>query len=441
MSDSSQEDEGVLHCYELLSVQYLEHATDDHLWERLCRWASHHRQKRSCCDEEEEETAKSPYSLASLVTSLPKELWFIVVLLREHPDRFSDFVAAREAEERQSPPVERDRLVANYLESFRLTELHLDTIYRGGGDDVRPPIAIFRCCPNAKLLSLKNNCLDSLPPDIGRLRHLEKLCLTNNRLQNGSIPYTLAFCTSLEELYLDDNLLDALPSVLLRMPSLKTVHRHGNHNYFKSTFMWYHTDVTGRILFSGGSQMDETSQTVLSQFKRRNGAQTLQYLCATTIVSARINFYAAEIPYRLKNYISDLCACLNLCGAEDCPVVREVEEPGYKVFTFRNPYLGNTCVPFLHWACDHDCARDIEVPARREQIRSAMEQDKRYENYVRESVDKSASSSNVSLANQGETESTNESLMKPLAGKNSGTIPLNTPNSGGPYYTPSCEIL
>ena len=26
------------------------------------------------------------------------------------------------------------------------------------------------------------------------------------------------------------------------------IHRHGNHNYFKSTFMWYHTDVTGRIL-------------------------------------------------------------------------------------------------------------------------------------------------------------------------------------------------
>ena len=96
-----------------------------------------------------------------------------------------------------------------------------------------------------------------------RLQHLKQLYLTNNRLQNGSIPYTLEFCTNLEELYLDDNLLDALPSILLvrisndlsiyvdsmscyvsyfqfpqRIKSLKKVHRHGNHNYFKSTFMW-----------------------------------------------------------------------------------------------------------------------------------------------------------------------------------------------------------
>ena len=48
-----------------------------------------------------------------------------------------------------------------------------------------------------------------------------------------SIPYTLDFCRKLKEIYLDNNLLDALPSVLLSMTSLKTVHRHGNHNYFK----------------------------------------------------------------------------------------------------------------------------------------------------------------------------------------------------------------
>ena len=44
------------------------------------------------------------------------------------------------------------------------------------------------------------------------------------------------------------------------------------------------------------------------------------------------------------------------------------------MYTFKNPYLGNTCVPFLHWACSLDCARDIEVPARLEQLQSAEEQ-------------------------------------------------------------------
>ena len=61
------------------------------------------------------------------------------------------------------------------------------------------------------------------------------------RLQNSSIPYTLSFCTKLKTLLLDDNLLDALPGFLLKMHTLETVHRHGNHNYFKATFMWYHT--------------------------------------------------------------------------------------------------------------------------------------------------------------------------------------------------------
>lgn len=220
-----------------------------------------------------------------------------------------------------------------------------------------------------------------MPPDIGRLNQLTKLYLTNNRLQNGAIPYTLAFCSKLEELYLDDNLLDALPSVLQRMPSLKTVHRHGNHNYFKSTFMWYHTDVTGRILATHPNEQAEQQPPQLQE------QADLQYLAAKTIIASRINFYSAEIPSRLKNYISDLCIHVNLCEAEDCTTVKNVSKPGYKVFTFRNPYLGNTCVPFLHWACDYDCARDIEIPARRQQILAAIEQDKMYENYVRESVD------------------------------------------------------
>merc|ERR1712060_600230 len=60
--------------------------------------------------------------------------------------------------------------------------------------------------------------------------------------------------------------------------------------------------------------------------------------------------------------------------------------PSYKVFTFKNPYLGNTCVPFQHWACSLACAREVEIPARREQLQDRKEQDRQYERYVRESV-------------------------------------------------------
>lgn len=241
--------------------------------------------------------------------------------------------------------------------------------------------------------------MDHIPPDIGRLSKLEKLYLTNNRLQNGSIPYTLAFCRNLKELYLDDNLLDALPSVLLRIPSLSTVHRHGNHNYFKSTFMWYHTDVTGRILPTNPSADQDVQPVHHHQQQYIHDGVNLQNLAARAIIASRINFYAAEIPFRLKNYISDMVNTVNPC--ENCSTIKDINESGFKVFTFRNPYLGNTCVPFLHWACDYNCARDIEIPARREQILSALEQDKLYEDYVRQAVDlmpsTSRSLSNVSI--------------------------------------------
>lgn len=55
---------------------------------------------------------------------------------------------------------------------------------------------------------------------------------------------------------------------------------------------------------------------------------------------------------------------------------------GFKVITFKNPYLGNTCVPFQHWACSIDCARALEVPARNEQIAAACELDLEYEQYI-----------------------------------------------------------
>ena len=41
------------------------------------------------------------------------------------------------------------------------------------------------------------------------------------------------FISMLREVYLDNNLLDALPCILLRVANLRRVHRHGNHNYFK----------------------------------------------------------------------------------------------------------------------------------------------------------------------------------------------------------------
>ena len=60
---------------------------------------------------------------------------------------------------------------------------------------------IFRC-PNVKYLSLKYNGLESLPCDIGRMKSLEYLALTNNKLSVWSLPYSLTFLSRLHTLLL-----------------------------------------------------------------------------------------------------------------------------------------------------------------------------------------------------------------------------------------------
>ena len=100
---------------------------------------------------------------------------------------------------------------------------------------------------------------------------------------------------------------------------------------------------------------------------------SLQYLCGLSLASGRINFFHGDfLPNRLKNQLSEQVTELNLCG--NCHAVKQVGDSGFKIFTFKNPYLGNTCVPFLHWACSYECAQAIEIPARKQQLSSAKEQ-------------------------------------------------------------------
>lgn len=163
-------------------------------------------------------------------------------------------------------------------------------------------LQIFKC-PNVKLLSLKYNCLDKLPVDIGRMKNLRFLALTNNKLQVQSIPYSLTFCRKLKTLMLDNNLLDALPGFLLKMPAIRTVHRHGNHNYFKSTFMWYHTDVGYRIIPSEGAHSES----------ERNPS-SLQFWAAKTVIGMKIDFFEdPSISVILQEYLSEIYHQFKVC--------------------------------------------------------------------------------------------------------------------------------
>jgi len=119
---------------------------------------------------------------------------------------------------------------------------------------------------------------------------------------------------------LDNNLLDALPGFLLKMLSLETVHRHGNHNYFKSTFMWYHTDVNERILAVSGS-----AEFLPSSLRH---PRSLQFWCAKSIVGSKINFFAVRkvIAPKLRDFIASVYGQFNVCGC--CNKAKLCDQPG-----------------------------------------------------------------------------------------------------------------
>lgn len=55
---------------------------------------------------------------------------------------------------------------------------------------------------------------------------------------------------------------------------------------------------------------------------------------------------------------------------------------GYTTVTFLTPYLGNTCVPFQHWACSKECVVAIEVPAKKLQLEGSKRLDYEYSHYI-----------------------------------------------------------
>jgi len=193
--------------------------------------------------------------------------------------------------------------------------------------------------------------------------------------------------------------------------------------------MWYHTDVNDRILECPGTPTQPL-----------HTPPSLQQLAALTVIRSRTNFYrSCQVPTRIKDYISSFCEGLELCS--NCSTPRPQSAPSYKVFTFKNPYLGNTCVPFQHWACSLTCARKVEIPARKEQLSQAKEQDRQYERYVRESLSTLRPSQRALSANNLTTrESVGE---RQVLGENISYTTIDTcqPSASVGQQNISCGIL
>uniref|UniRef100_A0A1B6ICK5 Leucine-rich repeat-containing protein 58 n=1 Tax=Homalodisca liturata TaxID=320908 RepID=A0A1B6ICK5_9HEMI len=254
-----------------------------------------------------------------------------------------------------------------------IVEMHLDSVFKDKTAILS--LELFKCV-NVRVLSLRHNNLMSLPAEIGRLSHLRTLYLTENCLTYNTIPYTLTFCTELTELYLDHNLLDALPGFLLDMKQLETVYRHGNHNYFKCTFMWYHTADCDRVMPLRPNRTSSKKEGSLNQ------PQSLESLSIKSLIASKVNFFTPGLlPVTLQDYVAMVYTKYKICAF--CSAAFDESKTGFRVFTFKNPYLGNTCVPFKHWTCSHKCGMALEEPAHRQERAQARQLELQYQQYIR----------------------------------------------------------
>jgi len=381
LSRAMRRREHVLHCYEFKLMLRLDQ--DPELWTKLCDRFGHcdecqtqSSKEGSCSTSSNQHSQMHTHTEMFRGITMNPDLWFLAVTIEKSKDKLIHFIRNEMPRRITRPenvpafmvPRAEQTFLSAFLNTFNFVELRLDSILEYGVD---LSSCIYQC-KNVKILSLKNNFLQRISPEIGNLIALEKLYLTHNQLQIKSIPYTLTFCRNLKEAFFDNNLFNALPSLLLRIRSLQRVHRHGNHNYFKDTFMFYHTDINDRIL-----EVTSNNAPVVKM-------KSLQEIAGESVLRSRQNYYSASVPTRLKQFLTQLTVDIELC--DHCSRVLFLPDTHFKVFTFKNPYLGNTCVPFQHTACSLQCAEAIEVPARIEQLMSARQQDSEYQEYIRESL-------------------------------------------------------
>ncbi|MBC3271831.1 serine/threonine-protein kinase [Pseudomonas sp. SWRI81] len=80
--------------------------------------------------------------------------------------------------------------------------------------------------PLLRWLILTDNCIETLPSELGERPHLQKLMLSGNRLQ--ALPSSLSHCQRLELIRVAANRLTELPHWLLTLPSLTWLAYAGN---------------------------------------------------------------------------------------------------------------------------------------------------------------------------------------------------------------------
>ena len=178
-----------------------------------------------------------------------------------------------------------------------------------------------------KTLLLDSTELASLPPSIGRLKHLEELSLKNNKL--STLPEILRFCKELRVLNLVRNKFVRIPSVVLQLKKLEDLWKYDN--ILKSTLSSNATSDAVESLYRVGVVPRNTTQatTVATPANTADddnkdkqpsvvyNPQTLETLCCKAVAQHSIPYWTVPyLPPLLCKNLDAIHTEYNLC--ENC---------------------------------------------------------------------------------------------------------------------------
>lgn len=223
--------------------------------------------------------------------------------------------------------------------------------------------------PRLKKLYLENMELTSLPPSVGRLRHLEILSAKENKLT--SLPITLTFCESLRELNLQQNSLRTLPSTVIHLPQLRDLRRLNNP--LPQLFNGF--EGAPHITISSTPNTSKQENVLFNP-------DSLQGLCAKASFTHKIDYWSTENLGQLQSRIMD-CLASNFKLCEHCNrAIPPSKEMTVDVMLLR--YLDLRLVPVQFTTCSSECQASVLQHYRELQTQTQKDIDEEYEKNVRE---------------------------------------------------------
>ena len=122
--------------------------------------------------------------------------------------------------------------------------------------------------------------LKKFPPSAGRLRKLEILSLSKNKLED--LPVTLGFCQSIKVLNLQGNQFRRIPGIILHLKNLKELRRLDN----PLPPRWQG--------FASPPHVNVSKQSTSSKEKNIYNPESLQTLCTKVTFTHQIDYWKHE---------------------------------------------------------------------------------------------------------------------------------------------------